>query len=180
MATLVPQSQPADEVALYLAENERLVSSFGPYHATSRRVILVIPAPSTVISAPSPVIPAKAGIQTSDRRSERTRVHELPYTNLESIAEVRTADRKKMMLGAAIAALGLATLFAWYLIVPIIALVAGVFMTLQGATQRPAYYQLKGRGMEGEDLHKWQVIHYGAGSFIASITMMTGVEITRD
>ena len=156
MATLVPQSQPADEVALYLAENERLVSSFGPYHATSRRVILVI------------------------GRSERTRVHELPYTNLESIAEVRTADRKKMTLGAAIACLGLATLFAWYLIVPIIALVAGVFMTLQGATQRPAYYQLKGRGMEGEDLHKWQVIHYGAGSFIASITMMTGVEIARD
>ena len=156
MATLVPMSQPADEVQGYLAEGERVVSSFGPYHATSRRVILVI------------------------GRREQTRVHELPYTILESINEVRTTDRKKMMLGAAIAGLGLATLFAWYLIVPIIALVAGVFMILQGATQRPAYYQLKGRGMEGEDLHKWQVIHYGAGSFIASITAMTGVEANRD
>ena len=156
MATLVPMSQPADEVQPHLAEGERVVSSFGPYHATSRRVLLLI------------------------RRREQTSVHELPYIALESIAEVRTTDRKKMLLGACLTALGLATLFAWYLIAPIISVVAGVFIILQGATEKPAYYQLKARGMEGEDLHKWQVIHYGAGSFIASITMMTGVEITRD
>ena len=165
MATLVPLSQPADEVQRYLAEGERLVSSFGPYHATSRRVILIIPT--------------KSGILLS-QESEQTRVYDLPYTSLESITEVKTTDRKKMMLGACLSGLGLATLFAWYLILPIIALVAGIFIMLQGATEKPAYYQLKGRGMEGEDLHRWQVIHYGAGSFIASITMMTGVEITRD
>ncbi len=156
MAMLVPLSQPADEVQRYLAEGERLVSSFGPYHATSRRVVLLI------------------------RRREETRMYELPYITLESITEVKTTDRKKMMLGACLSGLGLATLFAWYLIVPIIALVAGVFIILQGATERPAYYQLKERGMEGEDLYRWQVVHYGAGSFIASITMMTGIEIARD
>jgi hypothetical protein len=165
MAMLVPLSQPADEVQRYLAEGERLVSSFGPYHATSRRVILVIPA--------------KAGIHLNKGREE-TRVHELPYITLESITEVKTTDRKKMMLGACLSGLGLATLFAWYLIVPIIAVVAGVFIILQGAIERPAYYQLKGRDMEGEDLYRWQIVHYGAGSFIASITMMTGIEITRD
>ena len=165
MATLVPYSLPADEVRRYLAEGERVVSSFGPYHASSRRVILIIPAKSGILSS---------------QESAETRVYDLPYTSLESIAEVKTTDRKKMMLGACLSGLGLATLFAWYLIVPIIAVVAGVFIILQGATERPAYYQLKGRGMEGEDLYRWQVVHYGAGSFIASITMMTGVEITRD
>ncbi len=156
MAALIPRSQPAEEVERYLTQGERLVSSFGPYHATSRRVILIY------------------------RRREETHVHELPYTTLESIAEVRKTDRKKIMLGAALVALGLATIFAWYLIAPIISIVAGVFILLQGVTERPAYYQLKGRGMEGEDLHKWQIIHYGAGSFIASISTMTGVETDRD
>ena len=156
MAMLIPHSLPADEVKHYLAEGERVVSSFGPYHATSRRVILLI------------------------RRREETRVHELPYITLESITEVRTTDRKKMLLGACLSALGLATIFAWYLILPIVSVVAGVFIILQGATEKPAYYQLKGRGMEGEDLYRWQVIHYGAGSFIASISTMTGVETARD
>ncbi len=165
MAMLIPHSMPADEVKHYLAEGERVVSSFGPYHATSRRVILVIPA--------------KSGIHLNKGREE-TRVHELPYITLESITEVRTTDRKKMLLGACLSALGLATIFAWYLILPIVAIVSGVFIILQGATEKPAYYQLKGRGMEGEDLHRWQVIHYGAGSFIASISTMTGVETARD
>ncbi len=156
MAMLIPHSLPADEVKHYLAEGERVVSSFGPYHATSRRVILLI------------------------RRRKETRVHELPYITLESITEVRTTDRKKMLLGACLSALGLATIFAWYLILPIVSVVAGVFIILQGATEKPAYYQLKGRGMEGEDLYRWQVIHYGAGSFIASISTMTGVETARD
>ena len=165
MATLVPWSQPADEVQRYLAENERVVSSFGPYHATSRRVILIIPE--------------RSGIRIG-RTPEETRVHELPYTILESITEVRTTDRRKIMLGACLVALGLVTIFAWFLIAPIISVVAGVFMMLQGATSRSAYYQLKGRDIEGEDLYRWQVIHYGAGSFIASISTMTGVETARD
>ena len=165
MAMLVPHSLPADEVQRYLAEGERVVSSFGPYHATSRRVILVIPP--------------KSGLLLSQESGD-TRVYELPYTSLESITEVKTTDRRKMILGACLSGLGLATLFAWYLILPIIAVVSGVFVMLQGATEKPAYYQLKGRGMEGEDLYRWQVIHYGAGSFIASITMMTGIEITRN
>ena len=165
MAMLIPHSLPSDEVKHYLAEGERVVSSFGPYHATSRRVILVIPA--------------TAGIHLA-RVPRETRVHELPYTTLESITEVSATDRKKMLLGAGMTALGLATIFAWYLIVPIVAVVAGVFTILQGATERPAYYQLRGRGMEGKDLYRWQVIHYGAGSFIASISTMTGVVASKD
>ncbi len=157
MTTLAPYSFPDDEVQSYLVEGERVVSRFGPYHATSRRVILLLHS-----------------------RLGDTVVHELPYTDLESVTEVKATDRKKMMLGAGLAGAGLATLFAWYLIAPIVAIVAGLFIMLHGATEKPAYYQLKGRGMEGDELHKWQVIHYGAGSFIASISTMTGVDATRD
>ncbi len=152
MAALLPQTKPPEEVSRYLGADERLVSSFGPYHATSRRVILVI------------------------ERRGAARVHELPYTILESITEVRASDHKRMMLGAAIAVCGLLTLFAWYLIVPVIAITVGIVTLFHGSVGRPAYYQLKGRGIEGKDLRRWQVRHYGAGSFIASISAITGVE----
>ena len=129
MAMLIPHSLPADEVQPYLTEGERVVSSFGPYHATSRRVILVIPA--------------RAGIHLAQGARE-TRVHELPYTALESITEVRRTDRKKMLLGACLSALGLATIFAWYLIVPIVAVVAGVFIILQGSNGKARLLPAKG------------------------------------
>ena len=155
MAQALPRPQPIDEVEPLLAGNERVVSSFGPYHATSRRVILV-----------------------SERRGS-ARVHELPYTDLESITEVRKSNQRQMVLGAILACLGVLTLFAWYLIVPIAALILGLVIAFQGSIGRPAYYQLLGRGMEGRDLYRWQIKHYGAGSFIASISAMTGLEAIK-
>ena len=131
------------------------MSSFGPYHATSRRVILV------------------------NERRGGARTHELPYTELESITEVRASDHKRLAVGIGLVIVGLLTLFAWFLIVPIVAVVMGIVVILQGSIGRPAYYQLKGRGMEGRDLYRWQVKYYGAGSFIASIGAITGVEATK-
>ncbi len=131
------------------------MSSFGPYHATSRRVILV------------------------NERRGGARTHELPYTELESITEVQASDHKRLAVGIGLVIVGLLTLFAWFLIVPIVAVVMGIVVILQGSIGRPAYYQLKGRGMEGRDLHRWQVKYYGAGSFIASISAITGVEATK-
>ena len=155
MDQALPRTQPVEEVEPLLASNERVVSSFGPYHATSRRVILV-----------------------SERRGS-ARVYELPYTDLESITEVRKSNQRQMVLGGALAFAGVLTLFAWYLIVPIAALILGLVIVFQGSVGRPAYYQLLGRGMEGRDLYRWQIKHYGAGSFIASITAMTGLEVIR-
>ena len=151
MAQALPRTQPIEEVEPLLAGNERIVSSFGPYHATSRRVILV----------------------------SRRRVYDLPYTDLESITEVRKSNQRQVVLGALLAFLGVLTLFAWYLIVPIAALILGLVVVFQGSVGRPAYYQLLGRGMEGRDLYRWQVKHYGAGSFISSITAITGLEAIK-
>ena len=85
-----------------------------------------------------------------------------------------------MTLGATLVISGLLTMFAWFLIIPIVAVVIGAVVILQGSVGRPAYFQLKGHGMEGRDLHRWQVKHYGAGSFIASISAMTGIELSKD
>ncbi len=154
MAALLPETAP-EAVRPHLAHGEQLVSSFGPYHATSSRIILI---------------------------SAHGDTHEMPYISLERIAEVQSPDHRKMFLGFLISAAGLAAMFFWYLVIPIIALVVGMLVLLQGAVGRPAYYQLEGRGMDGRELRRWQIRHYGAGSFIASISEITGivpVEIRR-
>ena len=155
MLKSLPQPGPIEYVEPLLESGERLVSSFGPYHATSRRVILV------------------------SERKGGARTHELPYTDLESITEVRASDRKRLIVGGTLLVAGVLTLFAWFLIVPIVAIVLGIVVLLQGSIGRPAYYQLKGRGMEGRELYRWQVRYFRAGSFIASISAITGVEAAK-
>ena len=155
MLKSLPKPGPIDLVEPLLDSGERLVSSFGPYHATSRRVILV------------------------SERAKGALTHELPYTDLESITEVRASDHKRLIIGGTLLVAGVLTLFAWFLIVPIVAIVMGIVVLLQGSIGRPAYYQLKGRGMEGRDLYRWQVRYFGAGSFIASISAITGVEAAK-
>ena len=76
-------------VERHLLADERIVSSFGPYHATSRRVILI-----------------------NERRDGQTAAHELPYASLESITEVKLANVKVMALGALVTIAGVATLFS--------------------------------------------------------------------
>ena len=156
MIDLLPKPVSPDAVKPLLERGERLVSSFGPYHATSRRVILV--------SGPS----------------DEAQTHELHYGELEGILEVCASDHKRMVLGTVMVVAGLLTMFVWFLIMPIVAIVVGAFVILQGSIGRPAYYQLKGRGMQGRELFKWQVKHYGAGSFIASINEITGLETAKD
>ena len=155
MLKSLPKPVPTEHVEPLLDSGERLVSSFGPYHATSRRVILV------------------------NERQGGTQTHELPYTDLESITEVKATDQKRLIIGGTLLVGGVLTLFAWFLIVPIVAIVMGIVVLLQGSIGRPAYYQLKGRGMEGRELYRWQVRYFGAGSFIASISAITGVESAK-
>ena len=155
MRALLPETQRPEEVQEFLGHDERLVSSFGPYHATSRRVILV------------------------SKRRNGLKTHELPYTVLESITAVKASDHRKMAIGAVLAVSGLATMLFWYFVVPIVALVFGMVVLFQGSVGRPVYYQLKGRGMEGKELYRWQIKYYGAGSFINSISAITGVEAAR-
>ncbi len=156
MLESLPKAVSRDHIEPLLSGGERLVSSFGPYHATSRRIILLY-----------------------ERRDDSRVHHELPYTELESITEVQALDKRRLALGAVMVAAGLATMFVWFLIMPIVAVAMGIIIILQGSVGRPAYYQLKARGVEGRALRRWQVKHYGAGSFIASISEMTGKRVAK-
>ena len=141
---------PGIDLAPYLKNNERVVSQFGPYFATSQRVLLVI------------------------ERRAKTEFHEIPYTELEDIEETRVFNRQKIARGAILASIGVLISLIWLSIVSIALVIIGIVLLIRGAFWKVNYYQLRGRGMEGPELYKWQLKHHGAGSFIASIRTITG------
>ena len=146
----LPEPAPGIDLAPYLRDSERIVSQFGPYFATSQRVLLVV-----------------------ERRGE-TELHEIPYPQLESVEEVRVLNHRKITRGALIVLIGVLISLVWLSIVSIALVITGIVLLLRGAIWKVAYYQLRGRGMEGPELYRWQVKHFGAGSFIASIHTITG------
>lgn len=141
---------PRVDVAPYLEFDERVVSQFGPYFATSQRVLLV-------------TVP----------RTE-SEFHEIPYSQLESIDELKVFNHQRLSRGAVLASAGILISLIWLSIVSIALVIFGILWLLRGALWKDAYYQLRGRGMEGPELYRWQLKHDGAGSFIASIQTITG------
>jgi len=146
------QPAPTLDTTTYLRDGERIVSQFGPYFATSQRVLVVL------------------------KKGAGTDVDELPYAQLETIDEVSVPDHRKMIIGSVLAIVGLILTVGWFLILPLIAVFAGIILVFHGAVGRPAYYQLRGRDMEKQQLRRWQIRRYGAGSFIATIRTITGLE----
>ena len=136
--------------APYLRYNERVVSQFGPYFATSQRVVLVT------------------------KRRSKTEFHEIPYNELESIEDIRVFNHQLFARGALLASFGVLISLIWLSIVSIALVVIGIVLLIRGGFWKVAYYQLRGRGMEGPELYKWQLKHNGAGSFIATIQTITG------
>ncbi|MCH8311010.1 MAG: hypothetical protein IIB17_11035 [Chloroflexi bacterium] len=145
------ESAPTLDASAHLKDGERIVSQFGPYFATSQRILVVM------------------------KKAAGTVVDELPYTQLETIDEVSVPNHRKMIIGTIMAITGFVLTFGWYLILPLIAAFLGVFMVFQGAVGHPAYYQLRGRDMARHQLQRWQIRRYGAGSFIATIRTITGL-----
>ena len=146
------ESAPTLDASAHLKDGERIVSQFGPYFATSQRILVVL------------------------KKAAETVVDELPYAQLETIDEVSVPNHRKMVVGTILAITGFVLTFGWYMILPLIAAFVGIFMVFQGAVGKPAYYQLRGRNMERHQLQRWQIRHYGAGSFIATIRIITGLE----
>ena len=140
----------ATGVELHLRPGERIISSFGPYHATSSRVILFLEK------------------DTGDA------LYELPYSRLEKIEEIRVANHRRMMLGTLITISSFIAAYGLGLITPMIGVVIGIFLVLHGGLGHMLFYQLYGKGMTKEELYRWQIQHRGAGSLIASIRTITG------
>ena len=146
----LPEPAPGIDPAPYLRDSERIVSQFGPYFATSQRVLLVIV------------------------RQGETEFHEIPYSQLESVEDISVFNYEKIGRGAFLVLAGLLVSLIWLSIVSIALVIIGIVLLLRGAIWKVAYYQLRGRGMEGQELTRWQIKHFGAGSFIASIHTITG------
>ncbi len=134
----------------FLRDNERVVSQFGPYFATSQRVLLVI------------------------NRQGETEFHEIPYSKLESAEEIEVPNYPRVVRGAVIACGGIIVSLLWLTFVSVALIVAGVLLLIRGAFWKVGYYQLRAQGMQGGELRRWQLKRVGAGSFIASIHTITG------
>ena len=127
----------------FLRDNERVVSQFGPYFATSQRVLLVL-----------------------HRRGE-TEFHEIPYSQLESPEEVEAPNYARMTRGTVVACAGLLVSLLWLSLLSVALIVAGILLLIRGAFWKVGYYQLRAQGMQGRELYRWQLKRDGAGSFIA-------------
>ena len=138
------------KVAAHLRDGERVVSSFGPYHATSHRVLLY------------------------RERNTGPEVHELPYNRLDRIYPVSASNHGLMLLGTVVVILSFLIVITMGLVTPLLAAIVGVAAVFYGSIGKPIYYQLHGQGMPEKELRRWQVRYRGAGSFIASIRTITG------
>ena len=141
---------PGIDPAPHLRDDERVVSQFGPYFATSHRVLLVV------------------------EQQAESEIHEIPYSQLERIEDISVFNHQRISRGAVLMSAGILISLIWLSIVSIALVIVGIVLLLRGVIWKVGYYQLRGHGMEGRELHKWQLKHDGAGSFIASIHTITG------
>ncbi len=140
-------------VETHLKQRERIVSRFGPYYATSTRLILHL---------------EKKGAEE---------IHELPYSQIEKIDEVRTSNHPRMMLGVVVTVVSIIVAYSLSMITPLLGVVAGAFLVLHGSIGGPAYYQVHGRDVPREQMRLWQIRYRGAGSLIASIRTIIGERV---
>ena len=140
-------------VETHLRQKERIVSRFGPYYATSTRLILHL------------------------ERNGVEKLHELPYSQIDKIDEVRTSNHSRMMVGGIVTIVSIIASYSLNMITPLLGVVAGGFLVLHGSIGGPAYYQVHGRDVPREQMHLWQIRYRGAGSLIASIRTIKGEHV---
>ena len=140
-------------VETHLRQKERIVSRFGPYYATSTRLILHL------------------------ERNGVEELHELPYSQIDKIDEVRKSNHPRMMVGAIVTIVSIVASFSLNMITPLLGVVAGACLVLHGSIGGPAYYQVHGRGVPRAQMHLWQIRYRGAGSLIASIRTIKGEHV---
>ena len=137
-------------VESHLRPDERIISTFEPYYATSSRVLLYL------------------------EKNDGDVVYDLPYTRIEKIEAIRTSNQPKMLLGAVVTIASFIATFGLGMITPLLGVVAGVFLVLHGGIGGLSYYQIHGKGVPNEEMYRWQIRYNGAGSLIASIRTIVG------
>ncbi|HEU0021624.1 MAG TPA: hypothetical protein VFR55_08135 [Dehalococcoidia bacterium] len=134
-----------------LAASEKMLSAFGPFYATSYRVLRLDPP----------------------RGLSRGYLLEIPYSQLASVELVRRANHQMLALGTAMIILGL-------FILPIMPISAALTLPIGGgilylgARGKPGYYQLMAHDMPQQAEKYWQVEYNRSGNFIATVRSVIG------
>ena len=135
----------------HLASSERLLSSFGSFHATNYRVLRLDP----------PEGPTKG------------RLLEIPYHRLISVDLVRRANHPLLVLGTVMVLLGLFIMP----VLPVSALltlpIAGGVLFM-GARGKPGYFQLYTHDMPKREEGLWRVEYERSGNFVATLRSAIG------
>ncbi len=137
-------------VESHLRPDERIISTFEPYYATSSRVILFL------------------------EKNDGDVIYELPYSRIEKIEAIRTSNQPRMLLGAVVTIASFIATFSLGMITPLLGVIVGVFLVLHGGIGGLSYYQIRGRGIPNKEMYRWQIRYRGAGSLIASIQTIIG------
>jgi hypothetical protein len=139
------------EIQSYLAPSERLLSVFGPFYATSYRVLRLDP----------PGGPSGGHLL------------EIPYNQLTSIDMVRRPNHPILALGTFLIILGLLLSMVLFFSTILVIMMGGALIYV-GARGKPGYYQLYARDMPKHAERYWQVEYNRSGNFIATVRSAIG------
>jgi hypothetical protein len=139
------------DIQPHLAPSEKVLSVFGPFYATSHRVVR---------------LDAKNG-------PSRGYLLEIPYHELTSVELMRQPNHPLMVLGAFIILLGFFLTGILYFS-SIFAILVGGAILFGGARGKPGYYQIYAREMPRHAERYWQVEYNRSGSFIATVRSVIG------
>ena len=135
----------------HLASAERLLGTFGSFHATNYRVLRLDPP-----GGPS-----------------NGRLLEISYHRLISVDLVRRANHPLLLLGTVMALLGVFIMP----VLPVSALltlpIAGGVLFM-GARGKPGYFQLSAQDMPKREEKLWRVEYERSGSFVATLRSSIG------
>ncbi|MDA0735210.1 MAG: hypothetical protein O2909_07250 [Chloroflexi bacterium] len=135
----------------HLASTEKVLSVFGPFYATSHRVLRLDP-PNGL---------------------SRGHLLEIPYSQLVSVEMVRRANHPVLALGTAMIILGL-FIMPVLPISAVLTLPIGGGILYLGAKGKPGYFQLMAHNMPKEAEKYWQVAYSRSGNFIATVRSVIG------
>ena len=138
------------KVAESLDEGERIVSSFGPYFATSRRILLYL------------------------ERARGLVVRELAYEALNDIRSVNKANHLLLLAGIMLVVVSFFSMPILGVFLPLAGAALGAYFLILGSVGRPAYYQIEADGILPQEQWLWRIKHRGSGSFIATIRIILG------
>jgi hypothetical protein len=139
------------DIQPHLAQSEKVLSVFGPFYATSHRVIRL----------------------DSEKGPSRGHLLEIPYHQVTSVELMRRANHPVMALGAFIILMGF-FLTGILFFSSIFAILVGGAILFAGARGRPGYYQIYARKMPRHAERYWQVEYNRSGSFIATVRSVIG------